>query len=282
MKKIVLLVALMTTFAMSGAFAQIVRLNDAPSTGFEYVIPADFTNNGTLFGYEEDGNISLYNSDFQFITTTQWDKWLDVHYYDIDNSGSLYDHHANMGPTQTLFNNDSKFEYFVGNDAVWSEGGDRVKGYTSIQIMSEGQVLQTISATQGNYLYQYIDIYKVDNKFYLLFDEVNEADGTWKTIVYRINRSSVTSVLEPVDVDFPMNVFPTVAHRSQPITVQLGEGNNASEVSVIDATGRTVQRVAIQPGQREVVIPAATLPRGLNVVNARNAQSQASYKIIVR
>lgn len=285
MKKIVLLVALMTTFAMSGAFAQTYRIEEEFGD-FDFsgdILPKKFSSNGeTMLGARdwENKTLKLYNSQFQCVKTFQYpDSYEFINYYDLDeNNHSDID----IPVTQTLFNNDEEYEFLQWgyNESGWT---------TSLSIVSGNHTISTISASSGHIFTSYVNLIKFNNEYYLfLVEGVLNGNGKGPgydvtgSVFYHINRSSVTAVLEPVDVDFPMNVFPSVAHRSQPITVQLGEGNNASEVSVIDATGRTVQRVAIQPGQREVVIPAATLPRGLNVVNARNAQSQASYKIIVR
>lgn len=285
MKKIVLLVALMTTFAMSGAFAQTYRIaEEFGNGGFNCgILPKRFSSNGEtmLAGRDWDNKtLKLYNSQFQCVKTFQFpDSYERIEYYDLDEFVATTDY-IDMPVTQTLFNNDEEYEFLQWgyNESGWP---------TSLSIVSGNHTISTISASSGQVFEGYVDLIKFNNEYYLFLAEGALHGNEWVyditgSVFYHINRSSVTAVLEPVDVDFPMNVFPSVVRRSQPITVQLGEGNNASEVSVIDATGRTVQRVAIQPGQREVVIPAATLPRGLNVVNARNAQSQASYKIIVR
>jgi hypothetical protein len=70
--------------------------------------------------------------------------------------------------------------------------------------------------------------------------------------------------------------------REQQITVELGEGNNARVITVVNELGQVVKRVPVEEGQREVTIPARELNSGLNVVNTRTKQGQGSCKIIVQ
>lgn len=83
-------------------------------------------------------------------------------------------------------------------------------------------------------------------------------------------------------MQLPISVFPTMPAREEQITVELGEGTNATEITVVNSLGQVVKRVSVEEGQRTVIIPANELGSGLNVVNARNGQSQGSCKIIVR
>ena len=73
-----------------------------------------------------------------------------------------------------------------------------------------------------------------------------------------------------------------MADRSQQITVELGEGNNAKEITVVNSSGQVVKRVPMEEGQREITISARELGTGLNVVNTRTEQGSGSCKIIVR
>lgn len=233
--------------------------------------------------------ISVYNSDFQLVTsiihTGQHLKYQSAigtfSCMDLDDNSFYAD---GMIVSQTLFNNDEAFEYIaLGNPSTICDECDE-GDYHSFSIVSNGAILQTFNAPTGHsYGSHNFILYKMENKYYLFVlmnGGSNGGDGA--TQIYRINREDVSSVLEPVDTEIPMNVFPSLARRSQPITVQLGENSNATEVSVVDAAGRVVKRVSVEPGQREVVIPASELPRGLNVVNARNGQAQSAYKIVVQ
>ena len=79
-----------------------------------------------------------------------------------------------------------------------------------------------------------------------------------------------------------MRVFPSVADRSQTITVELGEGNNATEVQVVNSVGQVMKTVAVQPGQREVKLRASDLNSGMHIVGTRSRVGQGACKIIVK
>ena len=113
--------------------------------------------------------------------------------------------------------------------------------------------------------------------FYLLLGQ-REGENT-DILIYRIDQ---TLGLTKVDVNLPFSVFPTLADRSQQIIVELGEGNNAKEITVVNSLGQVVKRVLIEDGQREVTIPAHELGDGLNVINTRTVQGNGSCKIIVQ
>ena len=93
---------------------------------------------------------------------------------------------------------------------------------------------------------------------------------------YRIDQQSQSVALVETT---PMSVRPTVANRGQDITVELGDGTQASELEVVNALGQTVKRVPVQPGQREVRINTADLGHGMNLINSRK---QGAVKIIVK
>ena len=121
-------------------------------------------------------------------------------------------------------------------------------------------------------------IIKLDNKYYLIISERNE-NYEFKEHLYLISQSQG---LTKVETELPITVFPSIVNRSQQITVELGEGNNATEVTVINGLGQVIKRMPVQKGQRQVIIPAQDLNNGLNVVNTRTQQGQGSCKIIVR
>lgn len=195
-----------------------------------------------------------------------------LRYTDLDNMVSGVD----ILFTQSLFNDDEYFEYMT-------YGEDEDYPYTSISIKSSnGSVIQTIRADEGFVLSDASEccMIRIDNKLYLLFNEYQESvAASAKTLVYQINQSEG---LAKVDVELPISVFPSIANHNQQITVELGEGNNATEVTVINGLGQVVKRMPVQKGQRQVIIPAQDLNSGLNVVNTRTQQGHGSCKIIVR
>ena len=79
-----------------------------------------------------------------------------------------------------------------------------------------------------------------------------------------------------------MRVSPTMAHRSDMITVELeGDSNKARQIRVVNAAGQTVKRVTVPAGQRSIQINAADLSQGLNVINVEG-EKMNTCKILVR
>ena len=121
-----------------------------------------------------------------------------------------------------------------------------------------------------------MDIYVIDGNKYLVTNEVN--DNSAKHVVYQIGQ---TQGLTKLDAELPVSVFPTVANRGQQITVELGEGNNATEITVVNEMGQVVKRVPVN-GQSSVTIPTTGMGSGLNILNTNNAKGNSGCKIIIK
>ena len=238
------------------------------------IIYGEFTTSGHPFVYfvnEEQSIYSIYQSDFTTHVTdinVEKSNWISYRNYDIANESVL------LLFTQTLFNSDEHFEYieFEGElvDYYWE--------YTSIHIKStNGNTLWSFNAEDGYLISSGIEVFKLDNKYYLVVNESN--DEEYRRHLYLISQGQG---LTKVETELPISVFPSIVNRSQQITVELGEGNNATEVTVINGVGQVIKRMPVQKGQRQVTIPAQDLNSGLNVVNTRTQQGQGSCKIIVR
>lgn len=241
-----------------------------------YSIPGAFTTNGhpyvvysTYIG-DETYNLSIYQSDFTTHVIDINMQRFGSSYFDYDNiieNGSLVF-------TQNLFNSDEHFEYIEHEGFV--QDWDYI--ITSIHIKStNGNTLNSYYPEDGGQLVGSM-IIKLDNKYYLIISERNE-NYEFKEHLYLISQSQG---LTKVETELPITVFPSIVNRSQQITVELGEGNNATEVTVINGLGQVIKRMPVQKGQRQVIIPAQDLNNCLNVVNTRTQQGQGSCKIIVR
>ena len=102
--------------------------------------------------------------------------------------------------------------------------------------------------------------------------DIEETITEW----YRIDRQ--TQRIDRVE-GLPFNVFPSVADRDSYITVQFEEGATATELQVVDAQGRTLQRIPVAQGQQEVKVSARNLQSGINFIGDCR---HGSAKIIVR
>ena len=179
--------------------------------------------------------------------------------------------------SQTLFNSDNKFEYIkpVYSSSTTVHGCNVER----LEILSDdGTTVNTISwedgyltdAKNGVYLYNF------GNKLYLRVSLQNLNNNTQTSAWYRIDRQ--TQSIARVE-NVPFNVFPTVVDRSSEITVQLEEGTIAHEIVVVDAMGREVKSVPVQPGQREVKVCTSGLHAGPGFLTDRK---NGTVKIIVR
>ena len=178
--------------------------------------------------------------------------------------------------SQTLFNSDNKFEYikpvYSSSTNVYEHNVER------LEILSDdGTTVNTISWEDG-YLAEAdgLYLYNFGNKLYLRVPLKNLNYNTYTDAWYRIDRQ--TQSIARVE-NVPFNVFPTVVDRSSEITVQLEEGTNAREIVVVDAMGREVKSVPVQPGQREVKVCTSGLHAGPGFLTDRK---NGTVKIIVR
>lgn len=200
--------------------------------------------------------------------------------------------------TQSLFNTTVDYEYLwpVLSGTRTDRWGHVVPNCQQVVAKStNGSVVSTIQAPDGYFfdahssyyeeesagrLYiEYCLVVEIGNNTYLVLgitdddsDNYDEKLAAW----YRIDRQTQSISLAEVA---PMSVRPSVAGRGQEIVVELGDEAQAHELQVVDAQGRTVKRVPVQPGQREVRIGTADLGRGVNFINARN---HGAAKIIVK
>ena len=260
-------------------------------------VPSYFSSTGHpyLLYYSSDNTYSVYQSDF---TTHLTDisfgdtEIEELEFVDLD----IFAGEIDIILTQNLFNDDDYFEYFENEeelityyDTVWYWDYDYdslmyeahvYQGYqtTSIHVKStNGSTVWSYSTGNGTAC-SFDALIKFDGKYYFIVRTYDDNGDR----VYRLYLISQTQGVSEVKTDFPMAAFPTMPTRDQQITVELGEGNNAREIIVVNELGQVVKHVPVQEGQHEVVISARDLSTGLNVLSARTKQGKGSCKIIVR
>lgn len=234
---------------------------------------------------------------------------IDLSFSDYD---APYEQEARVNITQTLFNDDAKFEFirplvtdglsdvYQGTSYEFTDGmeievpyiikkyGGKISGF---QVVNEdGAVLQTINF-DGNFVMSYSkddngDLLRIHGKLYLAFygRVIDESNNTcrYATLVYQLDRqgNQIKKVAEHVG---GVCVYPRVADRTGQITVELNEdGNGISEIRVVNANGQTEVRVPVKAGQKRVTIPANQLSRGMNVVNAVGGRSRSAHKVMIK
>ena len=284
MKKLLLLFAI-TLCLLTTAKAQTFAYEFTGS--YISSIPGIFTTSGQpyLVAVAGVGRLSVLDGDLDLVADVNNDTYIfDAYYLDADASAiaityfhNTLDHDLLL--TQNLFNSDDYFEFLEPQISTNNENSRYVNGF-SIK-SSNGSILQTIYADDGWYFTNPHGafILKIDNHFYLVLREEQSTNSTARHLFYLIKQNQG---LTQVDVDLPISVFPTLPSRDQQITIELGEGNNATEITIVNNLGQVVKRIPLEEGQRSVTIPACEPGSGLNVINTYTNQGQGSCKIIVR
>lgn len=272
------------------------------------VIPGYFTSTGHPYVcavyYDDNYNqhLTIYQSDFITPVTdimtddSFFDNAIEPDYYDLD----VFTDDWELPLTQTLFNDDEHFEfierereYYTYYDTVYwyDEEQDTVYWYVETYQYSTTKAIN-IKSTNGNTIWSFTPgenrncglegIVKFDNKFYMM---IWEEDLVWNNEDYysaiHLYLIKQNQGVAKVESPLPMSVFPTLLNRDQQVTVELGEGNNAREITVVNNMGQVVKRIPVENGQRTVTFPANDL-RGLNVLSTRTSKGRGSCKIIVR
>lgn len=208
-----------------------------------------------------------------------------------------------MYATQTLFNNDSKYEYLRPKLEIVEERTytydrdndgeiDKEETYykpcaTGFELVSEdGAILQSVPFDIAMPYMAPDDakIFKMNGNYYVgFFTSYDNEEGKreYYTQIYSINPS--TTSIQKVDVPQGLAVRPSLADRSTTISVETPAAQSDRRVIVTNAAGQTVWDTTIQAGQTNVQIDARHLSRGVNVVNVEgNSKQNNSCKVIVK
>jgi len=207
--------------------------------------------------------------------------------------------------TQTFFNDDEKYEYLGWNlvegqeteefdrdgdgeidQIVIVEGRPIMKGLKVVN--EDGETLSSINFDENFYQGTgSIDIMLINGKKYISVPGSMYPDGNrdYKSevsvrAIYSVDSSN--SGIRKVMTTKGLHVSPTIADRSQTITVELeGDSGKSHEVRVVNAAGQTVKQAVIPAGQRSIKLNAAELGQGMNIVNV-NGKQGGNCKIIIK
>ena len=204
--------------------------------------------------------------------------------------------------TQTLFNNDDKYEIFT---PVW--GGKVVKydddylsretytNYfvTAYNVVSEdGSVLCTLETGGDCYFGRVGYVYDIYDKRYLMIPVFDASDvdspyysndpseATFR--YYEINRetNSIDFVCEVKD---EMRVSPTVADKDDVITVTLNNPKENAQMIVTNVSGQMVKRYTLSSDDKHITLDAASLGSGVYSISLHKSGTVIdSEKIIIK
>lgn len=254
-----------------------------------------------LYYATRDYKLSVTSEDFEMAQTkssnTQSTYGYCTGFYE---TGEYPGDRATATVTQTFFNSDEKLEYIkpvyelvpgtlnVPYYASMHKNDEDGKVYAEISrsysyatkgfkiVNEDGVELASVNFEESIPYYTSFDIIKLGNQNYLSFYGPSSIYGH----IYSYDKA--TSNLKMVAKNEGMRVSPTIANRSDMITVELeGENKVNREVRVVNTAGQIVTRTTIPAGQNSVRINAAELSHGLNIVNM-NGQQNSNCKIIIR
>ena len=274
--------------------------------GYLDIIPGGVTKTGHpyVFNYTRtDGdlyNCKIYKSDFT-TEVASMDN-VDLHWLSYIDYDCLSEEYG-VPYTQTLFNDDAYFEYLefeeetqIVYDTInsWYDEDEGVWYYDIWETNYTFVVKINVKSTNGNLVWSFepqegfycsgeLSAFKLDNSYYM---KISEFKGNgyynnteWHTHLFLIKQGQG---VQEIETRLPLKAFPTMPTRDQQITVELGEGTNAHEITVVNGLGQELKRIPLEKGQHTVTIPARELGRGLNVLNAKSNKGQGSCKIIVK
>ena len=176
--------------------------------------------------------------------------------------------------SQTLFNNDEKFEYIT---LIINESGN----CSGLQIRSEtGDVLSTVTFNKASsYWNLNLGVFKMKSKVYLFV----VAKGDDLTYIYRIDKE--TSTVQKVKTVEGINIMPRMPKRHEVVTVELDDvSDEAREIQVVNGAGQMVDRIIVPAGQKQVQLNSAHMSPGINIINVKGSDNKAAsaQKIFVK
>ena len=178
--------------------------------------------------------------------------------------------------TQTLFNNDDKFE-FVRCVAKYEE-----YKYTAFEVVNEdNEVLATINSPADSYR-SYPRILKWNGKYYFgIYSYTNDYTYFWD--IYLIEKE--TNSVRKVNAAPLMSVMPVLAERNSTVNVTLDAetAKNGGELIITDSNGRTVGRSFVEAGQTSVPVTTDRMGSGVyNITLTEKGQKVENARIIVK
>ena len=219
----------------------------------------------------------------------------EVSYYN-----SSYESETGVTITQTLFNNDEKYEFCLPIMDVFAEEGSYSDYYQTqtihhrykpigYKIVSEdGTVLQEIivNDARDNNLSIYAVVMQLGDKTYFVIatysGEYGEDDDM--TYIYEINKNT-NSIQKVREVKGSMRVTPTVANRNEEITISINDDNCnvARELIITGVNGKLIERRTIPAGENTFKVNAAMMRSGMyNFTLQKKGEIVDNSKVIIK
>lgn len=212
----------------------------------------------------------------------------------------FYESETGVTITQTLFNNDEKYEFCLPVMDVFTEEGSYSDYYQTqtiqhryepigYKIVSEdGTVLQEIIVNEARDNNLSIDavVMQLGDKTYFVIGTYSGEYGKEHemTYFYEINKNT-NSIQKVREVKGSMRVTPTVANRNEEITISINDDNCnvARELIITGVNGKLIERRTIPAGVNTFKVNAAMMRSGMyNFTLQKKGEFVDNSKVIVK
>lgn len=270
-----------------GASAQVVNPTASIDGYFYASIGKEFTNLGKSFAYTIEGkdggvlNIRLYKEGFEEFHSLNInpgnEEGFTIPIIDLDRTSIFDADNEYLLISQSLFNNDDKFEYvrFVSNP----EDAYKTKAFEIVN--EDNDVLAEIDCP-ANSERSYPRILKWGDNYYFAIYSRNK-DYTYFWDIYHIEKS--TNSIRKVNAAPLMSVMPVLAERNSTVNVTLDAetAKNGGELIITDSNGRTIGRSYVEAGQTSVPVTTDRMCPGVyNITLTEKGQKVENARIIVK
>lgn len=212
---------------------------------------------------------------------------------------SFYESETGVTITQTLFNNDEKYEFCLPVMDVFTETSYSEYDQTQTtdyfyepigyKIVSEdGTVHQEIivNDARDNNLSIYAVVMQLGDKTYFVITTYGGESGkdADMTYIYEINKNT-NSIQKVREVKGSMRVTPTVANRNEEITISINDDNCnvARELIITGVNGKLIERRTIPAGENTFKVNAAMMRSGMyNFTLQKKGEIVDNSKVIVK
>lgn len=229
----------------------------------------------------------------------------EIPYWDIITNSDFDERSAKI--SQTLFNDDDKYEFILPEMAVfettYEDWWDETHEITFVTNYEHRVIGYKIVSEDGTILHKIIlneekdpdmrcnaNIMSIGEKNYLVIYIYYRASGTEDNIMvtrfYEIKKDSNGANIQKVrEMSGSMIIRPTVANRDEQITITLNEENSnvARELIVTGVNGQLIERRDIPAGKNTVRISASMFSSGMyNFTLQKKGQIIDNGKVIVK
>lgn len=200
------------------------------------------------------------------------------YFIDVE-SGAEFSDYSEMYVTQTLFNNDEKWEFFRGKrDKDWN--------ISELDIVSEDGTIIASFPYIGHDGEAELKIGLWGENTYLIINNSTKAPGEdriWYSDIYLIDREA--NSVKKIASTPAMRAIPALAERNSTVNVTLDAETvkNGGELIITDSNGRTVGRSYVEAGQTSVPVTTDRMGSGVyNITLTEKGQKVENARIIVK